>query len=148
VRGTGVSVTVLCPGVTITGFQERAQVGNMRLLQGPAMSAEQVARIGYQAMQRGQAVVTPGFFNQLMPLTIRFTPRWLAAAWRAPLWNKPVAKMLYTQTVTELIKQRFSCRAYLKQPLAADMQRQLAILWRSPGRAAGQCSPFYPDRCH
>ena len=78
VRGAGVTVTALCPGVTRTGFQERAQVGNMRLLQGPAMSAEQVARIGYQAMQRGQAVKVTGLANQLMVFSLRFTPRWLA----------------------------------------------------------------------
>ena len=72
------TVTALCPGVTRTGFQERAQVGNMRLLQGPAMSAEQVARIGYQAMQRGQAVKVTGLANQLMVFSLRFTPRWLA----------------------------------------------------------------------
>lgn len=34
--------------------------------------------------------------------------------------------MVYTQPVTELIKRRFSCRTYLKQPIAADAQRHLA----------------------
>ncbi len=29
--GTGVTVTALCPGVTLTGFQARAKVENIRI---------------------------------------------------------------------------------------------------------------------
>jgi short-subunit dehydrogenase len=77
-KGTPVRVTALCPGVTLTGFQETARVERMRLVRGLAMSAEQVARIGYKALMRGQAVVVPGFANRLMAFSVRFTPRWLA----------------------------------------------------------------------
>jgi uncharacterized protein len=77
-KGTPVRVTALCPGVTLTGFQETARVKRMRLVRGPAMSADQVARIGYKALMRGQAVVVPGFANQVLAFAVRFTPRSLA----------------------------------------------------------------------
>lgn len=74
-HGTGVSVTALCPGVTVTGFQARAGLGETLLHRVGQMSAKDVARIGYQAMQHGKAVVVPGVFNRLMVESIRFTPR-------------------------------------------------------------------------
>jgi uncharacterized protein len=74
-RGTGVSVTALCPGVTITGFQERAGLGETALHRLSQMTAKDVAQIGYRAMQHGKAVVVPGFINRLMVESIRFTPR-------------------------------------------------------------------------
>jgi short-subunit dehydrogenase len=76
VRGTGVTVTALCPGVTRTGFQARAKVEHTQLVSdGMAMSARQVAEIGYKALLRGQAIVVPGFLNQLMAFAVRLTPR-------------------------------------------------------------------------
>ena len=77
-KGTPVRVTALCPGVTRTGFQETARVNRVRLIRGPVMSAEQVARIGYKALMHGQAVVVPGFANQLLAFSVRFTPRSMA----------------------------------------------------------------------
>ncbi len=82
-KGTGVSVTALCPGVTITGFQERAQVHGTALLRGPVMTADEVALIGYKALMSGKVVVVPGAFNQLMTFSPRLVPRsltrWLSA---------------------------------------------------------------------
>lgn len=75
IKGTGVTVTALCPGITRTGFQERAQIDRMRLFILGSMSAEQVAQIGYRALMRGRAVIMPGFFNQLVTFTVRLTPR-------------------------------------------------------------------------
>jgi short-subunit dehydrogenase len=42
------------------------------------MSARQVAEAGYQALMRGQAIVVPGFSNQLLAFAVRITPRSLA----------------------------------------------------------------------
>ncbi len=75
VRGTGVSVTALCPGVTRTGFQARANVENTQLTRGSMMSAREVAEIGYKALLRGQAIAVPGFSNQLLAFAVRITPR-------------------------------------------------------------------------
>ncbi len=74
-KGTGVTVTALCPGVTLTGFQARANVENIRMLRGGGMSARQVAEIGYRAMKRGTPVVIPGAWNWLMIFSTRFIPR-------------------------------------------------------------------------
>jgi len=75
VRGTGVSVTALCPGVTRTGFQARAKVEQIQLTSGSMMSARQVAEAGYKALMRGQAIVVPGFLNQLLVFSARIAPR-------------------------------------------------------------------------
>ena len=74
-RGTGISVTALCPGVTSTGFQSRAGMGETVLHRLSQMTAKEVAQIGYRAMQRGKAVVVPGFINRLIVESIRLTPR-------------------------------------------------------------------------
>jgi short-subunit dehydrogenase len=75
VRNTGVSVTALCPGVTCTGFQARAGVGQTRLVSMGSMSVEQVAKIGYRALVRGKPVVVPGLMNKLMAFAGRLLPR-------------------------------------------------------------------------
>ena len=74
-RGTGVTVTALCPGVTITGFQARSGVGEARMVMMGSMTAEQVAIIGYKALMHGQPVVIPGFLNALMIFATRLAPR-------------------------------------------------------------------------
>jgi short-subunit dehydrogenase len=78
--GTGVTVTALCPGVTITGFQARSGVGNSRLIRVGGMTAEQVATIGYRALKHGQHVVIPGFWNWLMIFFTRLLPRSLVTS--------------------------------------------------------------------
>jgi short-subunit dehydrogenase len=78
-KGTGVTVTALCPGPTPTGFQERANVGNLRGLRLlMRMSPESVVRAGYNGMKRGQPVVVPGLLNNFLIFVQRFTPRRLA----------------------------------------------------------------------
>ena len=52
--GTGVTVTCLCPGPTGTGFQERAQMQESRLLTLAVASAADVARAGFDGMMAGQ----------------------------------------------------------------------------------------------
>jgi short-subunit dehydrogenase len=74
-RGTGVSVTALCPGVTRTGFQARAHVESTPLVRSGSMSAKEVAEIGYKALMRGKRVVIPGLMNWLVAFSVRFTPR-------------------------------------------------------------------------
>jgi short-subunit dehydrogenase len=78
--GSGVTITTLCPGPTKTNFAERARVADGKLFQGmKVMDAAYVAKIGYEAMQRGKAVVIPGHTNTLMTIATRFAPRGLAA---------------------------------------------------------------------
>ena len=78
-RGTGVSVTALCPGPVATGFQDAASLGESKLLSGSTrvamLSADEVARQGVNAMLRGQAVLVAGGVNKVQSLLPRFLPR-------------------------------------------------------------------------
>ena len=79
--GTGVTVTALCPGPTITEFQKRAGLEMTRLFKSPlVMDAPTVARAGYEGMMRGKRVVVPGATNRTLVQALRVTPRRLAAA--------------------------------------------------------------------
>jgi uncharacterized protein len=75
-RGTGVTVTCVCPGPTPTGFQEVAGMRNLRFLKLPFVTdAASVARAGYDGVLKGKRIVIPGLMNKLMPLTVRLAPR-------------------------------------------------------------------------
>lgn len=75
-EGSGVTVTALCPGPTESGFQSRANMESSKLVSGrQIMDAATVARIGYDGLMKGKTIVIPGLKNQLMTLSIRFTPR-------------------------------------------------------------------------
>jgi uncharacterized protein len=74
-RGTGVTVTALCPGPTRTGFQERGAMQDSRLVKGTIADARSVAIAGYRALMRGKTLVIPGFSNKLVPWVVRLSPR-------------------------------------------------------------------------
>ena len=80
-RGTGVSVTCLCPGPTLTSFQQRSGVEKSRLFQqfGP-MSAATVALDGYRALMKGKPVKISGAKNWLAAESVRFAPRRVVTA--------------------------------------------------------------------
>lgn len=74
--GSGVTVTALCPGPTASGFQQRANMEDSRLVSGKnLMTGETVARAGYKALMKGKRVEIPGRLNALMTLAPRFLPR-------------------------------------------------------------------------
>ena len=79
--GTNVTVTALCPGATKTEFQDRAQINDIPLIKSGKliMQADEVARIGYRGMMRGQTVVVTGLPNKIGAFAIRLTPRKVAA---------------------------------------------------------------------
>ncbi len=81
VQGTGVSVTVLCPGPTVSEFQDRAHMNQVRLLkQMQLMAAAPVALAGYRALRRRQAIAVPGLSNQALTVLRRLLPRPLVRA--------------------------------------------------------------------
>lgn len=78
VRRHGVTVTALCPGATRTNFMAVADIADNPLFAKgmiPVMTAGAVARLGYQGLKRGQAVVVTGWVNQISALSPRLFPR-------------------------------------------------------------------------
>ena len=74
--GTGVTVTVVCPGPTHTGFHAAADIGGSRLFAGPlVMEASAVARIAYEGFMQGKRVVVTGWSNRIMVAASRLSPR-------------------------------------------------------------------------
>jgi len=74
-EGTGVTVTAYCPGPTKTGFRKRSTGSEGGKSSFNQMSAETVARIGYEAMTDGKRLVVPGLMNKLSVAAVRFAPR-------------------------------------------------------------------------
>jgi hypothetical protein len=75
-RGTGVTVTCLCPGPTATGFAAAAAMGGTELFDGPGvMSAKAVAEAGFRGCLRGKRVVVPGVQNRVGAFFGRHLPR-------------------------------------------------------------------------
>jgi len=80
VQGSGVSVTALCPGPTMTGFQKRAGIERARLLRGPlALQAGPVAAAAYHGAIEGRRLVIPGMANKAMVQALRAMPRSLVS---------------------------------------------------------------------
>ena len=79
-RGTGITVTCLCPGATATEFHKRANATGQRLLKWGSMDARTVAEDGYRALEAGKPVVISGFKNWLVAQSVRFGPRRMVTA--------------------------------------------------------------------
>jgi short-subunit dehydrogenase len=73
-RGSGVTVTVLCPGPTTTEFADVSGMAATGLFDN-AMSSVAVADAGYRGLMRGKRLVVPGIGNKLMTLAVRLIPR-------------------------------------------------------------------------
>ena len=86
-RGTGVTSTVVCPGVTETEFLDSAgQDGKISFYQKMVlMQADVVVRQGLDAMLAGRPAVVTGWLNKLQIFALRLVSRRFAA--RAALWG-------------------------------------------------------------
>lgn len=73
--GSGVVVSVLCPGATATEFDERAGLPEGRATGANVMDAERVAAAGLSGMFSGARVIVPGFVNRLAATGSRLAPR-------------------------------------------------------------------------
>lgn len=77
--GTGVGVTVLCPGPVDTGFGEAAGLTSEQARESlPDMMwipANDVARTALDGLEIGRQVVIPGAVNRATALVARFAPR-------------------------------------------------------------------------
>jgi short-subunit dehydrogenase len=79
-KGSGVSVTALCPGPTRTGFVDAldADVSGTAIYRKLA-SPEPVVAAGLRALDRGRPVVVPGMRNWVMANAARLSPGWVGA---------------------------------------------------------------------
>lgn len=79
-RGTGVTVTALCPGPTRTGFVDAlgSDVSHTAVYRH-LVEPEPVVAAGLRAMDKGRAVVVPGWRNRIMATVGRLTPGWISA---------------------------------------------------------------------
>ena len=75
VKGTGVTVTALCPGPVKTGFQKKVSDIEPRLINLNLSDPENVAKYGYRSLQRGDRVAIPGLINQFLVHAVNFIPR-------------------------------------------------------------------------
>jgi short-subunit dehydrogenase len=79
-RGSGVSVTALCPGITATDMLGSATAHNRKLAELPGFligDVEAVAAAGYRACLAGEVIVVPGVINRAATLAAGATPKWL-----------------------------------------------------------------------
>ena len=75
-KGTGVTITALCPGPTDTGFSDAAEMpagrfANIFRFTKPV----DVARAGYKALMAGQVIIVPGVLNRLATIAVKLLPR-------------------------------------------------------------------------
>ena len=79
-RGTGVSVTALCPGPTRTGFVDALDADVSRTAIYRKLAApEPVVAAGLRALDRGRPVVVTGLKNRVMATASRLSPGWVGA---------------------------------------------------------------------
>ena len=73
--GTGVIVTVVCPGPTATNFGTAANMRTLGMVKKISMSAEAVAVLGHRAYRSGRVVAITGLRNQVPAFLTRLFPR-------------------------------------------------------------------------
>ncbi|OBH84001.1 hypothetical protein A5681_20120 [Mycobacterium scrofulaceum] len=78
-RGSGVTVTALCPGPTRTGFVDAlgSDVSHTAIYRRLA-APEPVVAAGLRALDRGRAVVVPGWRYRAMTTGSRLMPGWVS----------------------------------------------------------------------
>lgn len=96
-RGSGVKVTALCPGLTETSMGTEIKTGSssaQRMPRGLISDPRDVAVQAYRALMAGRVVIVPGLPNQVTAAWAQVTPRWVTRmvtgfAARNGNWMKP-----------------------------------------------------------
>lgn len=83
----GVTVTVLCPGVSDTGFVAAAQMKITPALKQLMMQPAPVVRAGIRALQAERISVVSGWANKALVILTWATPRWLRQAFLSRAMN-------------------------------------------------------------
>jgi uncharacterized protein len=75
--GTGLKVSVLCPGPTESNFGTVARGEKVREIKTSKMSAQAVAIYGHRAFRNGKVIAIPGVQNKVFVFLNRLAPRWI-----------------------------------------------------------------------
>jgi uncharacterized protein len=88
-RGTGVTVTAVCPGPVKTEFTEVAGFGGVedRTPSAVWMSADEIARHAIDGAVNDRRVVVPGMLNRASALAGQHSPRGLALPLISRIWR-------------------------------------------------------------
>ncbi len=78
VRRHNLTVTALCPGPTGTEFAGKADLDESLMFRRGGMSAAEVARLGVDGYEAGEAVVVTGFSNRAASIASQLSPRWIS----------------------------------------------------------------------
>lgn len=82
-KGKGVSVTALCPGITDTNMVASAVEANPAAAQLPSFligDVDDVAAQGYAACMAGEVIRVPGAMNLMATIAARAAPKWAVRA--------------------------------------------------------------------
>ncbi len=78
-KGTGVTMTILCPGASDTNFFVAADAENTHAAQGKLDDPKKVAHDGYDALMAGEERVISGFSNKVQATMMNVIPNsWIA----------------------------------------------------------------------
>ncbi|HEX9615392.1 MAG TPA: SDR family NAD(P)-dependent oxidoreductase, partial [Bacteroidota bacterium] len=91
VRERGITVSVLCPGPTPTGFRARAGIRRGMLGGLGGVDSRIVARAGFEGLMAGKLIIVPGILNKLAVFATRHAPLGLLSRIIARLQQKRMA---------------------------------------------------------
>ncbi|KTD71877.1 SDR family NAD(P)-dependent oxidoreductase [Legionella tucsonensis] len=75
-KGTGVTLSILCPGPTQSDFFKEAGMENSLLARGfiGIKSTEQIATAAYRGFKKNKLFIIPGIINKILAYSAKFTP--------------------------------------------------------------------------
>jgi hypothetical protein len=79
-RGTGVRVQALCPGVTATEFLQVADTHSLPVARMPMLTSDEVVAASLRGLDRGKLRVVVGFANRVLAALVPLTPGAVARA--------------------------------------------------------------------
>ncbi|KTD43099.1 SDR family NAD(P)-dependent oxidoreductase [Legionella parisiensis] len=75
-KGTGVTLSILCPGPTQSDFFKEAGMENSFLARGfiGIKSTEQIAKAAYQGFKKNKLFIIPGIMSKILASSAKYTP--------------------------------------------------------------------------
>ena len=77
ITNPNIKISCLAPGPVKTEFGEKSALDDSLLFKMSLMDVEPVVREGYEGFRQGKVIVLPGIKQKLIPVLLRFTPRFL-----------------------------------------------------------------------